>query len=113
MKCPKCQQELESVVVHEVDVDRCPGCEGLWFDRSELGRLINVSKEELAPLLKGRMDPGLDVRVGSCPRDAESLVRVKSVRDREVVLDFCCECQGVWLDSGELRRLRDSPPPAK
>ncbi|MBE7502957.1 MAG: zf-TFIIB domain-containing protein [Verrucomicrobiales bacterium] len=32
-------------------------------------------------------------------------MRVRSARDREVVVDVCPRCRGLWLDGGELARL--------
>ena len=36
MKCPKCRVgEMENVVFEGIEVDRCPGCGGMWFDAGE------------------------------------------------------------------------------
>jgi len=112
VKCPKCDPAaaLESVVVHDVEVDRCSSCQGIWFDRSELGRLIELEEKELAPLLEGKPDAGANQRHGPCPRDENELIRVAAARSRDVIVDFCWKCQGVWLDAGELERLRNAPP---
>ena len=112
VKCPKCDPaaELESVVVHEVEVDRCSSCGGIWFDRSELGRLIELEEQELSSLLEGKPDEGANLRHGKCPREGRDLIRVAAARSRDVIVDFCWKCQGVWLDAGELERLRSAPP---
>tara|TARA_B100000965_G_scaffold28388_1_gene21019 strand:+ start:704 stop:1060 length:357 start_codon:yes stop_codon:yes gene_type:complete len=112
VKCPKCDPpaELESVVVHEVEVDRCSSCGGIWFDRSELGRLIELEEQDLAPLLAGKPNEGANQRHGACPREGQELIRVGAARSRDVIVDFCWKCQGVWLDAGELERLRNAPP---
>jgi hypothetical protein len=36
MKCPKCGMQLEEIVVGDVHVDKCSGCEGIWLDKGEL-----------------------------------------------------------------------------
>ena len=42
MDCPKCDgAQLEAIEVDEVEVDRCGACAGIWFDPSELGRLLD------------------------------------------------------------------------
>ncbi|MGE0708958.1 MAG: zf-TFIIB domain-containing protein [Planctomycetota bacterium] len=107
MNCPKCETELQAVTIHEVEVDRCPHCSGVWLDRSEFGRLVKLDKDELAPLLRGSPDEELDARAGKCPRDGDALLRARSALRPEVVLDYCGTCQGVWLDAGELGRLRE------
>jgi uncharacterized protein len=39
MKCPKCGASLETVDYHEVHIDRCPECGGVWLDDGELGAI--------------------------------------------------------------------------
>lgn len=105
MKCPKCQDEtLDSRVVRGVEVDRCPACQGVWFDEEELSKLID-DKAVGNSKLKGA-DKGQDRQPGVCPRDGTRLLRVYSKRNRSVVLDCCSECKGVWLDGGEFQRLK-------
>jgi len=40
-----------------------------------------------------------------CPRDGTELARVNILG---IELDKCHKCDGIWLDRGELERLRDS-----
>ena len=53
MKCPKCGMQLEEFEFHNVRIDKCLSCEGLWLDKGELeniqtqepgfmGRLLNI-----------------------------------------------------------------------
>ncbi|HPD17902.1 MAG TPA: zf-TFIIB domain-containing protein [Planctomycetota bacterium] len=41
----------------------------------------------------------------NCPRDGAALARVKLLG---LDLDKCHQCDGIWLDRGELERLRDA-----
>jgi Zn-finger nucleic acid-binding protein len=36
--------------------------------------------------------------------------KLRPVRDRELVLDYCRRCGGVWFDAGEVRALREARP---
>ena len=36
MSCPKCGIKLIAVHFNGVEVDKCPGCEGVWLDAGEL-----------------------------------------------------------------------------
>lgn len=36
--------------------------------------------------------------------------KLKPVRDRSLVLDYCRRCGGVWFDAGEVRALREARP---
>ncbi len=40
MKCPKCGADLNTVDYHGVQVDRCPKCDGVWFDAGEVESLV-------------------------------------------------------------------------
>jgi Zn-finger nucleic acid-binding protein len=39
-RCVRCPGKLQVVAVDGVEVDRCPRGHGLWFDRSELPKLM-------------------------------------------------------------------------
>jgi Zn-finger nucleic acid-binding protein len=39
--CPRCRKPLEEAVYGAIRIDRCPGGDGFWFDRGELGGLID------------------------------------------------------------------------
>lgn len=111
MTCPACQGELavHKCEVSSLEIDCCFICRGLWFDRNELRRFFSSPK-----LYKKFRLPELDVtgkkaRPASgprqCPRCVTATMPQVSLGDVEV--EECPECQGIWLDSGEISRLID------
>ncbi len=106
MKCPVCDVDM---VTEEVEVpgpnimiDYCPKCRGIWLDEGELNKLLHSSApERTIKRAKGLKNWGK----GMCPRCRGSM-QIKFVKDIEV--DECTECKGIWLDRGELKRLKDS-----
>ena len=112
MRCPKCvdEQQLASIVVDEVEVDRCPQCEGIWFDKSELGHLLDSQEDRVEPLMQGEDEADKDRVLGACHRDGNKMLRVLSARNNEVVIDSCVACKGIWLDGGEFRRIKEAQP---
>ena len=50
MKCPKCGADLTEVKMEGVMVDKCGGCDGLFFDSGELELMIEAHKKGLGPL---------------------------------------------------------------
>ncbi len=107
MNCPKCQgKDLQPTTVRDVTVDRCPACAGIWFDERELPQVLRLSGVELRPLGGGRSNAERDDHMGDCPRDRVRMTRMHSATNAEVVVDTCLECHGIWLDGGELDRLR-------
>ncbi len=47
MKCPVDSREL--LITHRdgIEIDYCPECRGVWFDRGELEKVIERSNEQL------------------------------------------------------------------
>ena len=48
--CPRCDEALEEIVIGGLRIDRCPKGDGLWFDRGELGSLLDRGLETAEPL---------------------------------------------------------------
>jgi len=103
MQCPKCHNvELLQAKSKStgVLVDHCPQCQGVWCDRGELERMLEVVAE--------RLDVPRHAKLSSrkCPRCSVRL-RAISYRGTFVAVDACPQCAGIWLDRGELQRIRD------
>jgi ribosomal protein L37AE/L43A len=45
MHCPKCGASLATVRHHDVTVEECPSCQGMWLDRGELEVLAQRENE--------------------------------------------------------------------
>jgi hypothetical protein len=45
MRCPKCGTMLRSHTLHDVSVDECPSCHGMWLDDGELQELARRENE--------------------------------------------------------------------
>ena len=39
--CPRCRRRLDEIAHGQIRIDRCPGGDGFWFDRGELGSVID------------------------------------------------------------------------
>ncbi len=102
LTCPKCGSEMEKVKFRSIEVDRCEGCRGLWFD--------NLEHEKLK-LLEGseRIDSG-EPAIGKkydkidrikCPVCHTSMVRMVDAKQRHIHYENCPACSGVFFDAGE------------
>lgn len=93
-QCPGCQAPLETRRLDDgIDVDFCPSCYGVWYDVSDLAVDLPLDATQAS----GRL----------CPRDGAGLLEGK-VTGSEVVADRCPTCGGVWLDAGEVQKLRQA-----
>jgi len=108
MNCPRCDKVMNPVRPDEVAAQQCPKCEGHWLEGEDLRRLettVNVRWLEWRTLPPEE----LQAREVACPRcrPREIMKKVRSERDRHVLLDVCGRCHGVWLDGGELRAIQE------
>lgn len=46
MNCPVCDDKMREVEKYGVTMDICPGCKGVWLDRGELDKIINLVQQE-------------------------------------------------------------------
>ena len=52
MRCPKCGGHLKTEAYHEIQVDRCPDCLGVWFDAGEAEILIRSESGTFGSIFK-------------------------------------------------------------
>ena len=111
MKCPACGHAMTETTVNEIKVDVCEGgCGGLWFDWFELNNVDEQHEAAGEGLLSVARDPGIVVDHESkrdCPTcDGITMMRHFTSVKRDVEVDECGKCGGVFLDYGELQGLR-------
>lgn len=110
MKCPACSTQLSHLDVNGVEVDVCKGgCGGVWFDTHEFKKFDEPFELTGESLLEIETDPDIEVDRSkrNCPRcDNITMMRRFFSTKREVEIDECGSCAGVWLDTGELAHLR-------
>ncbi len=96
--CPLCEnQPLRPMRAAEVEVDTCPRCHGVWFDRGELERFPD--RPSVRAILEAARDAPSRCR---CPACGEPLARVVT---RACPVDVCIVCEGVWLEAGGFEQL--------
>ncbi len=52
MKCPKCGADMQEIEMDGILVDKCSGCDGIFFDRGEVELMIEAHKGGLSRLKK-------------------------------------------------------------
>ncbi len=108
MHCPLCKVNLEKAVFYGVEVDYCPRCLGLWFEKDELRQAKDEKDKNLNWLDidlwkekgKFKISPGKKL----CPSCQVPLYEV-CYGDSNVKVDFCDLCGGIWLDRGEFKKI--------
>ncbi|NIP34182.1 MAG: hypothetical protein GWN39_04425 [Thermoplasmata archaeon] len=102
--CPRCDVNLWLQHIKHfgpvVEIDVCRQCGGTWYDRGELA--IKIPDSHMRERLTNFPKVGEESPI-SCPR-CGGMMRLR--HEGEVEVDFCTECQGVWLDLGEDEALK-------
>ena len=111
MNCPVCKKSMVEEDFGGVKVDVCrTGCQGVWFDWNELTKL-DEKNEGLGQALQEALHyPRVnDASRGAinCPKCNLPMHRHLYKSDKEVNVDECFKCGGFFLDSGELKEIRD------
>jgi hypothetical protein len=39
-KCPKCGSDMRTETIEGIEIEKCTGCEGIFFDRGEIEELL-------------------------------------------------------------------------
>jgi len=115
--CPDCDIPLQTIDLHidgKFYMERCTACMGLFFDPGELEALMEKSVSNVFSVDRKRLDTLVREESGStkkvayrkCPICRQLMHRINFGHQSGVVIDQC-KPHGVWLDSGELKRLLD------
>lgn len=101
--CPKC---IAPLVLKEAEGHigfRCAQCDGLWLPGKYLASLQHIytfNADDFRTHLAGTRTPA--PQAAPCPSCGQYLA-VSRLKDIE--LDWCERCGGVWFDKSELTRL--------
>lgn len=94
MNCPKDGAPLDVVdLPDEIRVETCPSCAGLFYDADELAMQLRLDSRLASSFL--------------CPHCREQKMWSGPAFGGKLALEQCPKCGGVWLDKGEIRKLRD------
>ena len=110
MNCPACGTAMTEIAAGDVKVQACKGgCGGLWFDEWTLGKVDQPDQSAGESLLNIAQNESLKVDQSQrrkCPRDSVVMMRHFWSVKRDVVVDECPKCEGIFLDPGELAAIR-------
>lgn len=105
--CHECNQPMQEIDLHGQKVDECSSCLGIFFDKGELEDIVHlIELYQKIPIAEADID-SVPVeehrRIVKCPHDSIPM----DPRDiAGLVIDVCPECQGIWLDAGEISALK-------
>ncbi len=122
MNCPNCKNEKlsEKIKIGDVEINKCPSCEGLWFEKDELrlakdkklpdAKWLDIELEDKSlnwfhvDLWKDSVEFKAEKDTRLCPECEIPLYKIE-YGDSGVEVDVCGICKGLWLDRGEYKKI--------
>ena len=109
MICPACNNEMIVVEYHQIELDYCTSCKGVWFDHQELELLLK--SHDLDKQNKNWEDmwhyPEVKVaeKKRKCPICKTKMKKINACDSSTIVVDACSKGHGLWFDGGEVIQL--------
>jgi Zn-finger nucleic acid-binding protein len=104
-RSPKAGVPMNPFMLPEgVEIDICPVTKGIWLDLGELRVLTGLESD--LPFFKDAVASSTET-IWPSPVANCRLREIRFHPAREVVIDYCPASGGIWLDKGELDKLKD------
>jgi len=106
MDCPVCKNPMIALELHNVEIDHCLNCAGIWLDAGELDLLLGDSAKARAVLASFAARPSSAEHPRRCPICLKKMEKVLvGPKDRPILIDRCRLAHGLWFDKGELENI--------
>lgn len=110
MNCPRTNSALQTARIGSVEAHVSTGCGGIWFPGFQLKKSESLNPEQRMKLIElSRTHRAEDLDTTArlrCPvDDGVVLMRRFFSFKREIEIDECGRCGGVWLDPGEFEKI--------
>ena len=115
LHCPQCDREMAEVMAGAnpgslIQLDQCGKCGGIWCDKWELFPIDPEEADRLDPLNENLLRDALPLQRKTlyCPRCADELrIFADPILPKEIQLQRCRHCDGIWLNRGQFHRYKD------
>ncbi|MGE0723495.1 MAG: zf-TFIIB domain-containing protein [Alphaproteobacteria bacterium] len=82
LMCPNCNVSTQSIQRRGIEIDMCPQCRGVWLDRGELEKILEMEQAGVADA-EPSQPPGYAVPRGHPAADRAPDERAYRDRDRD------------------------------
>lgn len=110
-KCPVDGTSLKIYSISHLKFEGCSKCKGMWLVKDELRKLKNTVNNGSLHWLNDEVDNIEKMSVVSTTR---ACVKCKTTQlssvifgHSSVVIDWCRQCHGIWLDGGEFEAISE------
>lgn len=109
MICPVCKYQMIVVEYHNIELDYCTGCKGVWFDSGELELLLESRSLEEAKLFIASIldfpETLSSEKKRKCPICGRKMEKTTIGEQQKILIDVCSQEHGLWFDGGEVTQL--------
>ncbi len=109
MICPACKQNMIVIEYHNIELDYCSSCKGVWFDSGELELLLkSQGLEERKAFFDSILNSQQAVspeKKRKCPLCGNKMKKTAIGEQPRIVIDACRDKHGLWFDGGEVAQL--------
>jgi Zn-finger nucleic acid-binding protein len=109
MICPVCKCDMIVVEYHNIELDYCTSCKGVWFDSGELELLLGSHNLEEAKLVLDSIlysqEAVSSEKKRKCPICGHKMKKTTIGEEPRTLIDVCGEEHGLWFDGGEVIQL--------
>lgn len=109
MICPTCKHTLVAVEYHNIELDYCNNCKGVWFDSGELELLLkSQGLEEPKAFFDGipnSQEAASSEKKRLCPICGRRMKKTAIGGQPAILIDVCRDRHGLWFDGGEVAQL--------
>ncbi len=108
MNCPACKKEMSAEKRSDITVDVCNSCNGVWLDKGELNEVATGLAGDIEYSTLGQKVAFDKFPERNCPKcDGWVMSKVALLTYTDTVFDYCPNCQGFFLDGGEVSEMNE------
>jgi len=109
VKCLSCRRKMAERVEETsrgpIHYDVCKTCGGMWFDAGEMDAMVLQVFDSVELSSRDKLKD-VSEPLRRCPRcKGQWLDKVFFMAHTQILLDYCANCHGFWLDGGEFKRI--------
>ena len=109
MICPVCKTDMVVVEYHNIELDYCTDCKGVWFDSGELELMLKSYQVEGIEQSLEKITHSPDIhsteKRRKCPICSRKMNKKVIGEQPRLLIDTCGEGHGLWFDGGEIAQL--------
>ena len=109
MICPACKYDMIVIEYHDIELDYCSSCKGVWFDSGEMELLLEAHGLEEAKVfldnLLNSQEAVSSEKKRNCPICGHKMKKTTIGEQPKILIDICNKEHGLWFDGGEVTQL--------